>query len=253
VRFENHFHGGRSSRLLVLRRNDAAIFGAGKKLAARSEGAGQYSHRQIHRAVIQDPPGGSDGSFRTSSNWPWRAVSAAISISITKAAGVVGACGELRLCRVLDAVVSWIFEQAFEGCAAYAAAMYGIPVGELRDRHDPADDPQTAREHTDRLVSRPPGEISANVKGNILCLAESRIARLEAEFVAPPQRPRMASPGWVASISSIVAKIRSRIRRLRDRRLAATELRSFDDRSLRDVGISRCDIEYLVRHGDRRE
>jgi uncharacterized protein YjiS (DUF1127 family) len=252
VHFENHFHG-RSSRLLALRRGDSAIFGARKTLAERSEGAGQYSHRQIHRAVIQGPRGGGDGSFRASSDRSWRDVSAAVSNSITKAAAVLGTCRELRLCRVLDEVVSWIFKQAFEGCAAYAAAMYGIPVGELRDCSDPADEPQTSREHTDRrLASQPSGEISANAKGNVLSLAESRIARLEAEFVAPPQPVRVGSPGWIASISPIVAKIRSQIRQRRERRLAA-ELQCFDDRSLRDIGISRCDIEYLVRHGDRRE
>ena len=204
MHFENHFHGGRSSRF-VLREGDSAIFGAGKMLAERS-----------------------------------------------KTVGVLGACRELRLCRALDAAVSWIFKQAFEGCAAYAAAMYGIPVGELRDYHDPADAPQTAREHTDRSVSQTSGEISTNANGNVLCLAESRIPRLEAEFSAPPQPVRVASPGWIASISSIVAKARSRIRQRRERRLAA-ELHCFDDRSLRDIGISRCDIEYLVRHGDRRE
>jgi len=195
MHFENHFHGGRSSRF-VLRAGDSAIFGAGKMPAERS-----------------------------------------------KTVGVLGACRELRLCRALDAAMSWIFKQAFEGCAAYAAAMYGIPVGELRDCHDPADDPQTAHEHTDRSVSQTSGEVSANADGNVLCLAESRIARREAEFSAAPQP---------ASISSIVARIRSRIRQRRERRLAA-ELQCFDDRSLRDIGLSRCDVEYLMRHGDRRE
>jgi uncharacterized protein YjiS (DUF1127 family) len=195
MHFENHFHGGRSSRF-VLREGDSAIFGAGKMAAERS-----------------------------------------------KTVGVLGACRELRLYRALDAAVSWIFKQAFEGCAAYAAAMYGIPVGELRDCHDPLDDPQTAREHTDRSVSPASGEISANADGNILYLAESSIARRESEFSAAPQP---------VSIGSIVAKIRSRIRRRRERRLAA-ELHCFDDRSLRDIGLSRCDVEYLMRHGDRRE
>jgi uncharacterized protein YjiS (DUF1127 family) len=195
MHFENHFHGGRSSRF-VLREGDSAIFGAGKMPAERS-----------------------------------------------KTVGVLGACRELRLCRALDAAVSWIFKQAFEGCAAYAAAMYGIPVGELRDCHDPVDDPQTTREHTDRSVSLASGEIFANADGNILYLAESSSARREAEFIAAPQP---------ISISSIVAKIRSRIRQRRERRLA-TELQCFDDRSLRDIGLSRCDVEYLVRHGDRRE
>jgi uncharacterized protein YjiS (DUF1127 family) len=148
--------------------------------------------------------------------------------------------------------MSWIFEQAFEGCAAYAAAMYGIPVGELRDSHDPVDAPQTTRERADRLVSQTLDDISTNTESNVLCMAESLIARGEDELSAPPQAPRAVFPGRIASIRSIVAKARLRVQQRRARRLPA-ELHCFDERSLRDVGISRCDIEYLVRHGDRRE
>lgn len=236
MHFENHFRGGRSSRLRILRRNDSAMFGAGKRLVERTEGAGSRTHRQIYRRVIQDSPGG-DAMLRTPPDRPWRA----------RAAVVLCACGDSQPCRFLAAVVSWIFEQAFEGCAAYAAAMYGIPVGELQNSSDPADDLQTGHEHTVQVVSKTPGEISAGAKGNILYLEESNTATLDAEFVAQPMRA--ASPGWMAST---IAKFRSIVRQRRERRLAA-ELHCFDERSLRDVGISRCDIEYLVRHGERRE
>jgi uncharacterized protein YjiS (DUF1127 family) len=237
MHFENHFHGVRSSRF-ILREGDSA--------------REPHSHLQIRRPVIRSVSGGRDGAFQTSSDRSWRAVAATVSISVTKAAGVLSTCRESRLCRALDAAASWIFKQAFDGCAAYAAAMYGIPVGDLRDSYDPADDTQTVREHTDRSVNQTSGEFSTNANGNVLCLAESRIARLEAEFSVSPQPARAESAGRIASIGSIVAKIRSLIRQRRERRLAA-ELQCFDDRSLRDIGISRCDVEYLVRHEDRRE
>ena len=253
MHFENHFHGRRSSRLLVLRRGGAGISGACKMFAERSEGAGPRSPRQIHRPVIQGPPRGSDGTRRTSSDWSWRTISAVVSVSTAKTAAVLGTCGELQLCRVLVAVVSWIFEQALDGCAAYAAAMYGMPADELRDRRDPPGELQTRHEHTDRPVSQTSGKIFTNAKANILYLAKSSAATLEAELVTTPPAPRMVSPGSMAFVRSIAAKIRSRIRQLRDRRLATAELRSFDDRSLRDIGISRCDIEYPVGQGDLRE
>jgi uncharacterized protein YjiS (DUF1127 family) len=196
--------------------------------------------------------GRSPRSFvlRKPSDWSWRAIPAAASAVTAKTVAVLGACGELLICRALLAIASWMFKQALEGCAAYATAMYGIPADEIRD---PPDRPQTEREHAARLVSQTSPEMSTNAKANIIWLAESGPPAPEVEFIAPPLAPHMGSSGWIASINSVVARIRSGIRRLFDRRLATAQLQSFDDRGLRDVGIYRCDIEYLTRHGDRRE
>jgi len=45
----------------------------------------------------------------------------------------------------------------------------------------------------------------------------------------------------------------SKIREGNARRRAIAELRSLDDRSLRDIGISRGDIGYIARYGARPE
>lgn len=253
MRSENNFHGGRLSRLFVLRGGDAAIFGAGKMLAERSEGTGPYSYSQTQRSLVQDPSGVDHGTPSAPLDRSWCVIPAAVSAVTAKTAAVLGGCGELLIGRVLLATLSWIFDQALEGCAAYATAMYGIPADELRDPRDPPDQLQTGREHITRLVSQTSTESSANAKDSILRLVESNPATLDGGFIAPSLAPRMGSRGWIAPINSIAGRIRSRIRRLRDRRLATAKLQSFDDRSLRDVGIYRSDIEYLVRHGDRRE
>jgi uncharacterized protein YjiS (DUF1127 family) len=250
---EDNFHGGRSSRLFVLRTAGAAIFGAGKMLAERSEGAGPCPYSQTHRSHVQSPPGVDDGTLRPPLDWSWRAIPAAASAATAKTVAVLGACGELLICRALLSIASWIFKQALEGCAAYATAMYGIPADEIRDPRDSPDRLQTEHEHAARLVSQTSTEMSTNAKANVIWLAESAPAAPEAEFIAPPLAPHMGSPGWIASINSMAARIRSRIRGLFDRRVATAQLQSSDDRSLRDVGIYRCDIEYLMRHGDRRE
>ena len=70
---------------------------------------------------------------------------------------------------------------------------------------------------------------------------------------AMPARAMITRRVRSTSITSLLAKFRSRMRGGRDRRLAIMELRSLDGRSLRDMGISRCDIEYFARHGDRCE
>jgi hypothetical protein len=159
MQFENHFHGGRSSRLSVLREHDTAMFGAGKMFTERSEGAGPRPYRQIHLPVVQDPPEVGDTTRRASSNPSWRVTSA---VTVKIAAGL-GTCGELLICRVLLAVACWVFEQALEGCAAYASAMYGIPADEVRDRREPA----TGHEHPDRLVRLGAGETSTDAKSDV--------------------------------------------------------------------------------------
>ena len=59
--------------------------------------------------------------------------------------------------------------------------------------------------------------------------------------------------GRTISLKVMVAACWSRIRRAQARRRAIEELRDMDDRALRDIGISRWDIAYIVRYGVRRE
>jgi uncharacterized protein YjiS (DUF1127 family) len=263
MRFENQFPTGRSSGLLGLRRGDPVISDAGRMLGGPAVALRPRDYRRIHRSVVQDSPERDDGESPTSSDTTWRVISAAVSGLIVSAGGGLAACGELAVSRLLIALVSWIFVQFMEGCAAYAAGMYPVPMDldEPMGRCAPPDVSQPGREDPNRLGSPKsgPGEIFPSTKGairgnaTVLYLALPSAAALETEFVASPQAPRAASTGWTTSIKSVAAGIRARIRWWRDRRLAMAELRSLDDRGLRDVGISRCDIEYIVRHGDRRE
>src|SRR6266436_2829139 len=69
------------------------------------------------------------------------------------------------------------------------------------------------------------------------------------ERAARSEAPGVASPGCSASLTSLAGKLWSRARAKRDRRLAIAELRSLDDRALRDIGICRFDIECFARHG----
>jgi uncharacterized protein YjiS (DUF1127 family) len=153
-----------------------------------------------------------------------------------KAVGRCATFGEVAFSGILLAALSWTFSQALAGCAAYAEAMYPnfVDLGEHGDRHDPVDGTQSRRGIPDRLQNH-----------------SSAAAPVEAEYIERPQETRTSSPAWSASIASLVVKFRSRIRHERDRRLAIMELRALDDRTLRDIRISRCDIEYFARHGDR--
>lgn len=170
-------------------------------------------------------------------NRTWRAAIASSSALMVKAAAGLAACAEAAFPNLLLAVMSWTIAHALAGCAAYAEAMYpGVfqPDEQINHRH-----PAGEFEAPDQPRPSPPAQVSATA--------------VQTGYMARPEAARADSPGWGASLTSLVAGFRSAIRRRRDRRLAILELRALDDRSLRDIGISRCDIEYFVRRGDRCE
>jgi uncharacterized protein YjiS (DUF1127 family) len=67
-----------------------------------------------------------------------------------------------------------------------------------------------------------------------------------AEYQPRTQQTRNPSR-WYPSISAAVVVILSKLRELRARRRTVIELRNLDDRTLRDIGIYRYDIESIVR------
>ena len=186
---------------------------------------------------------------------PRRSTVAAAARFIVKAAAGFAACAEVA--------VSWTFAQALAGCAAYGEAMYPgfVGVGEPMDCRDPVSG--TPSEHGD--PNQPTSGLSeissiANDKlgGRRPFLAsrqtQSSAADLvKTEYTERSEGTRTASAGSSTSNASFLVRFRSRIRRGRDSRLAIAELRAFDDRRLRDIGISRCDIEHPASRGDRCE
>jgi uncharacterized protein YjiS (DUF1127 family) len=59
------------------------------------------------------------------------------------------------------------------------------------------------------------------------------------------------TPHWPAAISSTLAGLWSDLNQWRARRQAALVLRGLDDHTLRDIGIHRCEIEAVLRNGNR--
>lgn len=65
-----------------------------------------------------------------------------------------------------------------------------------------------------------------------------------------PTRTQQApsAPRWYVSIKTVVMFVLSKIRDELAIRQAMSELRDLDDRMLRDIGLSRCDIASIRRH-----
>jgi len=217
MQFEKQFHGGRSPFVLT--------------------GHGDEANRCS--TEISALPASSEDSA------PRRSTVAAAARFMVKAA----ACAE----DFLLTVVSWTFAQALAGCAAYGEAMYPGFVG--------AGEPVDQR---DQLQSRTSGlsEISpiANdgIRGRAPFLVSrqtrsSAAALVKTEHIERSERTHAAVAGWSTSIASFLASLRSRIRCGRGSRLTIAKLRALDDRRLRDIGISRSDIEHLAGRGDRCE
>jgi len=115
MQFEKQFPDGRSPVALARRRNKA-------------------SRDSIHLTTeISALPASSEEDA------PRRSTVAAASQLIVRTVAGFAACAEVAFPNFLLAVVSWIFAQALEGCAAYGEAMYPglVGVGEPVDQRDP--------------------------------------------------------------------------------------------------------------------
>ena len=85
---------------------------------------------------------------------------------------------------------------------------------------------------------------------------------LSEEHAGPDASPRaiaaamsglLAATRRYARIASPVARLLSWMRREWELDRAIMDLKALDDRTLRDIGVPRCQIEHLVRGNDHRE
>jgi uncharacterized protein YjiS (DUF1127 family) len=75
---------------------------------------------------------------------------------------------------------------------------------------------------------------------------------LNLESFGRLETARTGSPGRQAWIKSISGNLWSRMLRAHQTRRARAALEVLDDRMLKDIGVSRHEIEQVVRHGRRR-
>jgi uncharacterized protein YjiS (DUF1127 family) len=167
--------------------------------------------------------------------------SSAWSSLTVKAATTLSYSAGPALPALLFAFVSWVVAEILSGCAAYAEAMYAPPAAK-------------------GLVAAPtkPGLNRMTMQANGGSAGHSHQARPGTRAAALPpaewrNERRAVRADWRVSLTQVVVACWSSLCRSWDRRRAIGELRSLDDRSLRDIGISRSDIEYIVRYGARRE
>ena len=238
MQFDKQFHGGRLPFVLPGHGDEAS--GCSTEISAL-------------------PASSEDDAPRCST------VAAAWQLGVKTVAGFA-ACAAVAFPNFLLAVASWTFAQALAGCVAYGEAMYPsfVGAGEPVDQRDPVCGTQSEHGNPNQLQSRTSSlsEISPIANDEIRGRRRFLVSRqtqsgsaavVKTEHLERSEAPRAASTGWRAFITSFLANLRSRIRRGRESRLVIAALRAFDDRGLRDIGISRCEIEHPAGRGDRCE
>jgi hypothetical protein len=156
---------------------------------------------------------------------PRRTAVAAASQLIARTGAGFAAFTEVAFPNFLLAVVSWTFAQALAGCAAYGEAMYPgfVGIGEPVDQRDPVRGTESEHGNPSHLQGRTSGlsEISPIAKDKIGGSGPILLSRqtpsstaivVEAEHTDRSEETPAASANWSASITSFLARFRSRIR-----------------------------------------
>ena len=167
-----------------------------------------------------------------------RAARRAWSSLTVEATTTLSYCVGHALPALLFGIFSWAVAEILASFAAYAEAMYPPPAP----------------------GGPPPAETDAS---DSLRAARPSLSRMSMQVIDGSAGYRnQASPGVAAAVPTIEGPAMRNagrvsawwgLYRVRDRRRAIEELQGLDDRSLHDIGVSRCDIAYIVRYGARRE
>jgi uncharacterized protein YjiS (DUF1127 family) len=150
--------------------------------------------------------------------------------------------------RSVAAATSRMVAHVVEGFAASAAALYPDLFNPRRDHvngRDVMEDPQ---------IFHGVGRLSA-LQGGMprSALAQSLEKQVVVNGLIDIENARQLKMGGTGSggLRAGLMSVWSRIRVAHERRKASAELAALDDRMLKDIGISRHEIDGVVRHGRR--
>jgi len=142
--------------------------------------------------------------------------------------------------RAISAAIASVMEGVAEGYALHATALHPQlwPFPEEASRSDPSGSAGRNKSHT-RLPQR----------SQIVMSVSSFEPHETMQWVSPREISDERAVRWRARIASLPRKVWSWILRANEHRRDAAALEALDDRTLKDMGISRAEIGYLVRHG----
>ena len=181
---------------------------------------------------------------------PSRPAAMTMSAMTVKAVTRISHFAEHTLPDLMVAVFSWIITETLAGCTAYAESLYPIPPAPEAVEAAPNETPR--RRAADRLSL-----VSIHARLGVVSCEQPTLAptldQTDADTFVQPERQPGAIWRRCSSLGIFIASCALRIRRARARRRAIAELRGLDERSLRDIGLSASDIEYIVWRDTGRE
>ena len=175
---------------------------------------------------------------------PGREIEATVWMRSIKAVSAFSHFASGAVPNLLLAAVSLIIAEAMAGCAAYAEAMYGIPLA--------AAEPQSADMPAKLGVSL----ALIHTRDDFGRHAPRALAGLPARTattVTPTDEGQSLRRSWYVAVGAFITTCCSRIRRANLSRRAVAGLSELDERSRRDVSLPAVDIEYFAWRGEWRE
>jgi uncharacterized protein YjiS (DUF1127 family) len=209
--------------------------------------------RRTNQRPVQDPNSNGERALvipLSHGRKPSRPAAMTMSAMTVKAVTRISHLAEHTLPNLMVAVFSWIITETLAGCTAYAESLYPIPAAPETVEAAPDETPR--RRAADRLSL-----VSIHARLGVVNCEQPTLAptldQTDADTFVQPERQPGAIWRRCSSLGNFIAACTLRIRRARARRQAIAELRGLDDRTLRDIGLSASDIEYIVWHDMGRE
>ena len=164
----------------------------------------------------------------------------------------------------LGATLSWAVSNTMDDFALYGTAMHP------QTGHALVEDGYVPKDDKDSLHARQLNKLESSILPPAGALgpipdrssAKERVDRparhgpvadrpVDLERYAPTKPVRDTSAGWGERVLSILAMPWRGLARAAEMHRMRTALEALDDRSLRDIGLSRHDIDVVVRYGRR--
>ena len=150
--------------------------------------------------------------------------------------------------RAISAAIASAMGGVAEGYALHATALHPQlwPWPEEASRADPSGSTGWNERHT-RLPQQSHRHLPQ--RSQTVMSVSSFEPHETMQWVSPREISHDGDARWRARIASLPRKVWSWILRVNELRRDAATLEALDDRTLKDMGISRAEIGYLVRHG----
>jgi uncharacterized protein YjiS (DUF1127 family) len=153
--------------------------------------------------------------------------------------------------RSIERAMAAVLEQITEGLTLHAASMHPQMFFALYDTADGANAVKEPVRGALAWTDCPLPQVSPEAVTRWSTPPLKRTSPAATPFLAVPPVEVTPSgrPGWLARTAAMLGRLWSGFLRERELKRSRIALRALDERALKDIGISRHEIDHIVRHG----